>query len=191
MMGRKRLLVVPGAGAEPRRDDAQDALAPFDADERGEWWWRQPKWTRRAWTLGAGGRAVASLAGESLFSNTSRVRFSEAAYEVHRGWLGTCELRDEGSPEARLRFVLRWSGGGRFEAPGSEAVQLVATGFWKRTLELRTADEHVLARLESHDAFTRHEVRVHLEDAARRRADLTLLLALSAAIALARKRHSH
>jgi hypothetical protein len=174
----------------PRGDDA-DALAALDPRERGEWWWRQPKWSRREWRLEAGSRTVAFLKGESLFSSTAHVRFADAAFDVHRGWTGNFEVRPEGSPESLARFVSRWSGGGRLESAAGDPLEVVSKGFFTKTIELRTPEEHVLMRYESHDSLTRHEVQVIAEDPARKRDDLRALIALSGAILFAPKRHSY
>jgi hypothetical protein len=192
-MGRRRAVVVSEerGGTAAARDGAGEALAAFDAGERGEWWWRQPKWSKRAWKLEAGGRVVAELEGESLFSSTSRVRFDGLSFEVHRGWTGNAELRGGAEGDRLARFVSRWTGGGRVEPPAGDRLELVPTGFWQRSHELRTEDALVLARLESHDGLTRHEVRIELEDGARRRDDLRALIALASAIVFAPKRHSH
>jgi hypothetical protein len=191
-MGRRRHAVVV---ADERGGRAREAgtgdLAPFDADERGEWWWRQPRWSKRAWKLDAGGRVVGALDGESFFSSTSRVRFAALAFEMHRGFTGNGELRAPGGPERLARFHASWRGGGRIDAPAGDRLELVPTGFWQRSYELRTEDALVLVRLESHDSLTRHEVRLELEDAARRRDDLPALLALASAVVFAPKRHSH
>lgn len=192
MMGRKRRHVVVNASRVSSTETADDAsLAPFDAGDRGEWWWLQPKWARRAWRLEVGGRLVAELRGEAFFSRVTRLRFANAAYEAHRGLIGNVELRAEDSPEGLAKFVHRWTGGGRIETSAGARLEMVPTGFWRRTYELRTEDELVLARFEQHDSFVRHEVRIALEDAARRRDDLPMLLALASAIVFAPKRHSH
>lgn len=192
-MGRRRTVVVSEArgGTAAAPVDTGEALAAFDAGERGEWWWRQPKWSKRAWKLEAGGRVVAELEGESLFSSTSRVRFDGLSFEVRRGWTGNGELREDADGVPLARFVSRWTGGGRIESPAGDRLEFVPRGFWQRTYELRTEDELVLARLESHDGLARHEVRIELEDAARRRDDLRALLALASAMVFAPKRHSH
>jgi hypothetical protein len=192
MRRNRSVLLVPDSrgDAAPPRD--AEALATFDSANRGEWWWRQPKWSRREWGLEQDGRLVAVLRGERLFSNTSHVRFADAALAVRRGWTGNAEVRAEGAKEPLARFVSRWSGGGRIEPPaGADPLELVPTGFWKRAYELRTADRLVLVRFESHDRLLRHDVQVLPEDPARRRDDLRLLLALSAAMQFAPKRHSH
>lgn len=164
-------------------------LAPFDPAARVEFWWRQPKRFRQEWRLEADGRAVAALLGEPFFSRVSRARFTDASYEMHRGWTLNIELRAAGSPERLGRLLSRWSRD-RIEAPAGDTLHLVRMGFWGRTHELRDADDHVLVRFESHDGFARQEVRVQLEDPARRREDLRALLALVAAHLFAPKRHS-
>ena len=202
-MGRKRsILFVPdareasaprrGGDADPRAPQGEeDTLAPFDADNRDEWWWRQPKWSRQEWRLETGGRTVAFMKGESLFSSTAHVRFADTVFDLHRGWTGNYELRREGSPEALARFVPRWSGGGRLEMPAGDRLEVVSKGFWKSTLEVRTDEEHTLVRFESHDSLTRHEVQVLPEDPARERDDLPVVLALAAAVLFAPKRHTY
>jgi hypothetical protein len=125
-----------------------------------------------------------------LFSSTAHARFADRAFDVHRGWTGNYEVREAGSPQALARFISRWSGGGRLETPAGEGLEVVSRGFWKATLELRTAEEHVLARFESHDSLFRHELQVLPEDQARKREDLPVLVALVAAIVFAPKRHS-
>lgn len=188
MIGRKRqrVLVAP-ATAGQARDSGE--LAPFDAEARGEWWWRQPKWSKRAWTLEVDGRPIAELAGESMFSSLSRVRWAHAAFEVHRGWTGNAELRDA-TGEARARYRARWTGDGSIDAPNGDALELVATGFWKRRYVLRTADELPLATFELQESFARQEARLVLEDGVRRRPDLAAVLALASALVFAPKRHS-
>lgn len=193
MRSRSRsLLVVPGSRSEAadRRGDPGGELAPFDAGARADFWWRQPRRFRQEWRLEADGREVAAMKGEPLFSRTSRVRFSDAAYEMRRGWSGNVEVRAEGAGEPLARYVSRWSGGGRVETPAGDVLAFVPVGFWHRTHELRTEDGHVLVRLESHDGFSRHEVQVLFEDPVRRRDDLRPLLALMAAVVFAPKRHS-
>jgi hypothetical protein len=192
MRRRRSILVVPGPHGDgaPRTDGGADEPAPFAADDRGEWWWRQPRWSKREWTFDQGGRVAAVLEGESLFSSTSHVRVAGAAWEVHRGWTGNSELRLAGTKEPLARFVSRWNGNGRVETAAGERLELVPHGFFRKSWELRDADEHVLVRFESHDGLTRHELQVQAEDPARRRADLPELLALVAAVVFAPKRHS-
>lgn len=188
--GRRQVLVAAqgGPSAVVREGDA-DTLAPFDSRERGEWWWRQPRWSKRAWTLEAGGRTVAVLEGETLFSSTSRVRFADAAFEVRRSWTGNGELRPAGGGEPVARFVTRWTGDGRILSEGEAPLELVARGFWHRTIELRTTDELPIVRFESHNGLARHELQVVLEDTARRRKDLPALLTLATTIVFTPKRH--
>ena len=187
MIGRKRgrVLVAQVPAAQATGD-----LAAFDAGARGEWFWRQPSWSKRAWVLEVDGRAVAELAGESMFSSLSHVRFAHATYDVHRGWLGNAELRAAGSDEPIARFQLRWSGDGNITAANGDTLELVAKGFWKRSSELRTADELPLLRFEVQDAFVRQEARIVFEDGARRRPDLAELLALASALLFAPKRQT-
>lgn len=193
-MGRKRrLMVVPDSRAEREARPAEtvDGPAPFDPAHRGEWWWRQPKWNKREWRLEHDGRWVGAYQGEGLFSNTSRMQFAGAAFEMHRSWTGHVDLRPPGVKEPLARYTSRLLGGGRIEPAAGEPLDLVTTGrLWKRSYELRTADELLLVRFESHDHFLTHEVQIVPEDAARRRPDLLPLLALAAAIVFAPKRHS-
>jgi len=192
MRGRGRTAVVVNAGrAAPTAGDAAGGLARFDALERGEWWWRQPRWSKRAWTLEAGGRAVAELARESIFSRTSRIRFDGLDLEVHPSFTGNAELRAPGGDAPLARFRSRWTGDGWIEAPAGDRLELAGKGLWRRTHELRTEDQLVLARFERHHRFARLEMRVEFEDAARRRSDLRELIALSSALLFAPKRHSH
>lgn len=195
MMGRRKrpVLLVPGARTEPTplAGGGGDALAPFDPAERGEWWWRQPRWSKRAWTLEAGGRTVGLARAEGFFSGTTRVRFAGGVFEVRRGWTGNFEARAEGGQDALARHVGRWSGGGRIELPGGDDLEMVTTGFFGGAREIRTADRLVLLRFESHEGFLRHHVRIVPADAARARRDLELLLALASAVVFAPKRHHH
>ena len=188
MIGRKRARVLVARAPEKRAPDA-GGLVAFDATARGEWCWRQPKWSKRAWTLEVDGAAVAELAGESVFSSLSRVRYAHAEYEVHRGWTGNAELRDTAG-EPRARYRSRWSGDGRIETGDGATLELVAAGFWKRRYELRSSDELPLARFELEDQFVRQEARVVIEDGLRRRPDAAEVLALASAIVFAPKRHS-
>jgi len=188
---RRSVVVVPGArrAAAARLDALAGELAPFDPEVRAELWWRQPRRFRQEWRLEADGRAVAVMQGEPLFSRVSRVRFAGAAYAAKRGWTGSVELRAGDAMEPIARLAARWSAS-PVEAPAGDTLRLVRVGFWGRVHELRTADDHVLVRLESHEGLTRHEVQVLLEDPARRRPDLPALLALAAAVVFAPKRHS-
>ena len=190
-VSRRSWLIVPGARglSAARRDDAVVGLDPFDAGARVDFWWRQPKRFRQEWLLEADGRAVASMKGEPIFSRTSRVRFTDAAFEARRGWTGNLEVRAEGAVEPLARLFARWSGG-RVETPSGDTLALTPIGFWHRAYELRTEDGNVLVRLESHDGFSRHEVQVYFEDPVRRRTDLRPLLVLMAAVVFAPKRHS-
>lgn len=188
MIGRKRPRVIVARATAGSASDAAD-LAPFDATAGGEWWWRQPKWTKRAWVLEVDGRATAELAGESMFSSLSRVRWAHAAFEVHRGWTGNAELRDAAG-EARARYRSRWTGDGHIEASNGDTLELVATGFWKRRYVLRTADELPLATFELQEGFARQEAHLVLEEGARRRPDLAEVLALASALVFAPKRHT-
>jgi hypothetical protein len=188
------MLVVPDSreARAPRTDGNADGLAPFDPAHRGEWWWRQPKWSKREWRLEQDGRLVAVLERERLFSTTSRMRFSDAAFEMHRNWLGNADLRQFGAKEPLARFVSRWLGGGRVEPADGEPLELVRSGIlWNRAHELRTTDGLLLVRFESHDHFLTRDVQIVPEDSARRRQDLLPLLALTAAVIFAPKRHSY
>ena len=190
-MGRRLRLLVPESRmrSAARSDEADVAIAPFDAAARADFWWRQPKRFRRAWVLEADGQAVAAMKGEPVFSQTSHVRFSDAAYEMRRGWTGNTEVRAEGATEPllRLRSGL-WTS--RVLTPSGDTLKLVPIGFWQRAHELRTEEGHVLVRFESREGFTRHEAQVLIEDSARGRDDLRPLLGLMSAIVFAPKRHS-
>jgi hypothetical protein len=190
-MGRRLRLLVPESRVRSaaRSDEAEVALAPFDAAARAEFWWRQPKRFRRAWVLEADGRAVAAMKGEPVFSQTSRVRFSDAAYVMRRGWTGNAEVRaeDAAEPLVRLRAGF-WTS--RVLTSSDETLKFVPIGLFQRAHELRTEEGHVLVRFESHEGFARHEVQVLIEDSARGRDDLRPLLGLVAAIVFAPKRHS-
>jgi len=180
-----------GGTAEPGGGTAARApLAPFDPRARVEWWWRQKRRFHSGWRLEAGGVAVAELAGEGLLSTKSTARLAGRELEIHRAWTGGIEVRETGSREALVRSEARWTGAHRVSGANGDALALEPAGFWRRSHELRDADGHVLFRFESHDGIARHEIRVELEDAARRRADLPLLLVLAAAVAYTRKRHS-
>jgi hypothetical protein len=177
--------------AQPGGETAAAApLAPFDPLARVEWWWRQPRGFRAGWRLEAGGVAVAELSGEGLLSTKSAARLAGRELEIHRAWTGGIEVRETGSREALVRSEARWTGAHRVSGTNGDALALEPTGFWRQSHELRDADGHVLFRFESHDGLSRHETRVELEDAARRRADLPLLLLLAAAVAYTRTRHS-
>lgn len=194
MMGRRRrMLVVPDSreAREPRPAETADGPAPFDPSHRGEWWWRQPKWTKRQWRLEQDGRLAGVYEGEGLLSNTSRMRFAGASFEMRRGWLGHVDVRPLGEKEPLARFVSNLFGGGRIEPAAGETLELVKSSIlWKHAHELRTPDGLVLVRFESQDHFLIHEVQIVPEDAARRRPDLLPLLALAAAVVFAPKRHS-
>lgn len=192
MRGRWRRGLVVNAGREAAVATTEaEPLAAFDAANRGEWWWLQPKWSRRAWRLEVDGRPVAALRGEAIFSNLTRVRFAGHSYEVRRGFLGHASLRAEGAEATLAKFTSTWMGGGRIETASGERLALAPIGFWQRTYELRTDESFVLARFESHDSLVRHHVRIEFEDAARRRDDLQILVALVSAMVFAPKRHSH
>lgn len=192
--GAKPRLVIEGfhgAPAEAAGEAAEAApLAPFDALARVEWWWRQPRRFHSGWRLEAGGSAVAELSGEGLLSTKSVARLAGRTVEIHRGWTGSLELRAPGGREPLVRSEMRWTGAHRVTGANGDALVLEPVGFWRQSHELRDADGHVLVRLESHDGFSRHEIRVEIEDAARGRDDLPLLLVLAAAVAYTRKRHS-
>lgn len=192
--GVKPRLVVAGFRGEPaeRGGEAADAapLAPFDPLARVEWWWRQPRRFHSGWRLEAGEAAVAELSGEGLLSTKSVARLAGRTVEIHRGWTGNIEVRAPGERAPLVRSEMRWTGAHRVTGANGDALVLEPVGFWRQSHELRDADGLVLVRLESHDGFARHEIRVELEDAARRRGDLPLLLVLAAAIAYTRKRHS-
>lgn len=194
-MGRRRRMLVVEDSRAPRAtrpDDAADGLAPFDPAHRGEWWWRQPKWSKREWRLEQDGRLVGVYEGEAIFSRTSRMRFAGSAFEMHRSWLGNADVRPLDVKEPLARFTSRWMGGGRVEPAAGEPLELVTTGMlWTRAHELRTTDELLLVRFESHDHFLTHDVQIVPEDSARKRQDLLPLLALAASIVFAPKRHSH
>lgn len=180
-----------GGHAEPGGETgAAAALAPFDPLARVEWWWRQARRFHSGWRLEAGGVAVAELSGEGLLSTKSTARLAGRELEIHRAWTGGIEVRETGSREALVRSEARWTGAHRVSGANGDALALEPVGFWRQSHELRDPDGHVLVRLESHDGLARHEIRVELEDAARRRADLPLLLVLAAAVAYTRKRHS-
>ncbi len=180
-----------GGHAEPGGETgAAAALAPFDPLARVEWWWRQARRFHSGWRLEAGGVAVAELSGEGLLSTKSTARLAGRELEIHRAWTGGIELREAGSREPLVRSEARWTGAHRVSGANGDALALEPVGFWRQSHELRDPDGHVLVRLESHDGLARHEIRVELEDAARRRADLPLLLLLAAAVAYTRKRHS-
>lgn len=188
------MLVVPDSreAREPRPADATDGLAPFDLAHRGEWWWRQTKWSKREWRLEQDGRFVGMLEGEATFSKTSRMRFAGTAFEMHRGWAGNADVRPPGSKEPLARYISRWLSGGRIEPAAGEPLELVQTGIlWKRAYELRTMDGLLLVRFECHDHFLTLDVQIVPEDFARRRKELLPLLALAAAILFAPKRHWH
>ena len=193
-MGRRRSAVVvldslPARASRP--GGTEEGPAPFDPAHRGEWWWRQPKWTKREWQLEQDGQLVGAYQGEGLFSNMSRMRFAGAAFEMHRSWRGHADVRPAGEKEPLAKFVPRLLGGGRIEPAAGEPLQWVRTGaFWKRSSELQTTEGILLVRFESHDSFLTHEVQIVPEDSARRRPDLLPLLALAAAIVFAPKRHS-
>lgn len=188
----RSLLMLAGSLARraPEPVAGAESLEPFDAFARVDLWWRQPKWSRREWRLEADGRIVAAMRGEPVFGDTSHVRFADAAFDLRRGWTGNIEARAAGSPERIARYASRWTGAGRVELPGEETLEFVPIGFLHRAHELRTRDGHVLVRLESHASIARHEVQVLLEDPARGRGDLKLLLALVMADVYAPKRHS-
>lgn len=190
-VGRRLRLLVPESRERQaaRYDEPGEALAPFDAAARADFWWRQPRRFRQEWVLEADGRAVAAMKGEPLFSQKSSVRFAGAAYEMRRGWAGGAEVRAAGGAEPLAKLAARW-----WTCPvttrSGETLRFVPVGFLRRAHELRTEEGHVLVRLESHEGFTRHEVHVLLEDTARGRDDLQPLLGLLAAIVFAPKRHS-
>lgn len=185
------MAALGGGQAEPGGGtDAAAALAPFDPLARVEWWWRQARRFHSGWRLEAGGVAVAEISGEGLLSTKSAARLAGRDLEIHRSWTGGIEVREPGSREALVRGEARWTGAHRVSGANGDALELAPVGFWRPSHELRDADGHVLVRLESHDGLSRHEIRVELEDAARRRADLPLLLLLAAAVACTRKRHS-
>lgn len=189
---KKRLLFVPPTGAGPgsRPGEAEEELARFDPGVREDWWWRQPKWSRREWRLEVGTRLAALMKGEGVFSRTSRVRFAGAEFELRRTWRGHIQVRTGGAAEPVTRLVSSWRGGGHVVTPAGDRLHMVPIGFWRRAFELRTEDDLMLVRFESHEGIARHEVQVLLEDPARRRDDLRLLLALAAAVVFEPRRHS-
>jgi hypothetical protein len=184
-------MVAPAA--RPNRAPASGepgALARFDPADRSEWWWRQPKWHRRTWRLETGAGTTAEIRGESFFTSKSLVRFAGADYVAHRSLFGHFTLKRAGDDEPVAAFASNWMYGGKISGTGDE-LEVAAKGFVRRAYELRTPDGFVIARFEMHCGLARTEVRVVLDDTARRRSDLAPLLALMAAVVFAPKRHGH
>jgi hypothetical protein len=188
---RKKPVLFLGRTEAPRPREAEDALATFDAGERGEWWWRQPRRWRPEWRLEAGGRLVATFSRGAVFARTTHVQFEGESFEVVRGLTGRRELRREGGVEALARYVPGWLVGGRIELAGGDALVLKPSGFWMTAHEIRTPDGLGLLRFESREGFLRREVRLRIEDAARRRPDLAQLLALGGALVLSPPKQQH
>ncbi len=191
-MGRRRsILVVPPAGgdAEARAGADAGALAPFDPNDRGEWWWRQPSRRHRRWRLEAGGRAVATLEGSGGLGRTYRATFAHAAWTLKLGFVGGLEARrDDG--EKVLRFVPHAFSVGHLELPGEERLEVKHLGIFSHAFEVRTGEGFALLRARPHHGFLRFEARIETEEAGRRRPDLALLTALAGVLATRPRHHS-
>lgn len=196
-MGRKRRLLVgpgPEAGAAPAPGAGTAAPAPFDPQARGEWWWRQPHRLHRDRQLEVDGRVVATMSGSRGFARTIRAAFEAQSWVIHRRFAGGLDVRAEGLEEVgpALRFVRGFFlGGGHLETRSGERLEVKRTGFFTPGYDLRTAEGDLLLRARTKHGFLRFEAAIEIEDAARRRDDLPLLVLVVGVLATTPPRQSH
>jgi hypothetical protein len=172
------LSTPPPAPAAPAAE-----LAPFDPLERSEWRWTQPRRSRSRWELFAGDRRVATLESERGWSRAMIARFAGETLILHASLFRNVSVERVGDPAPRVRYVPHWLRGGRIET-ADEALKFRMTGFLSGVFEIRTPEDLPLVGFRSRRSFLRQDCTISIEDAARRRRDLPLLLALGWDLAL-------
>lgn len=170
--------------------DALPELAPFDAQERVALAWTQPRRLGAEWRLTAGDRVVAVLSGPGRLWIPVRLTTAEGAFELRpQLWKGVAIAPLGGEPFARVHAQM--FGTGRVEVDGERRYTLRRVGFFAADWELRTLDELPLVHMTLRRTFLRVSADIALEDAGRRIARLTEILAVCWFAILNTRRNTH
>jgi hypothetical protein len=166
-------------------------LQPFDAAFRGELRWRQPARLRSRWELTADGTVVATLAAAGPLAFAALARFRQGTWRFRPRFPGRVDVFEAGAEVARARFRPGWFMGGRLERAAEEVpLRWARENLWGNRWVFRTEELHPFLHVRVHWGFLRHEATIELEDAARRAADLPVLVALGWYLALRAARHN-
>jgi hypothetical protein len=155
-----------------------EPLGAFDAAFRGKWTWMQPSWRQAHWRLLAGDVAVGVLDGRGFFRTPRVARFADATWTLRHDWTGRTRVFAEGRDEPVAVFRSRWFGRGVLEAGSQPPLVWRRESLWRWNYAFFTPELLPLVHFRTRRRAFRHEAAVELEDAARTRADLPMLLAL-------------
>jgi hypothetical protein len=192
---RPRVIVhAPRADAGPVARELEvhgetHALVPLGDAVHGELYWEQPRMFRREWRLVSERGEHLLLHGNGITRRKLTAETPTTSWALHRTMLGVVTLADA---EGRVSVTIPHGWFGRWRVELESGPALAWRRRWNYNYTLADEEGHELLRLVRRFAFFRFQVTVSVSDAARTRADLTELLAVTFFACLSRPRgHAH
>jgi hypothetical protein len=166
-------------------------LSTPGGDWGGEWTWKPASLLGRTWSLASEHGTHLLLCQVGMFGRRWRAEASTGGWTLAGSWTGRTIVTDDDGTVLLTYEPGFWERGPIVPAGGPE-LAMKLRWHWIGGFTLEDRDGHALLEFRRGPGFFRPGYRVTLSDAARGRADLLPLLALSYLLLLRRRyRHTH